>query len=130
MQRTINASLLVTALTFLFATYYFDWLISFGVALGSLWCTANVYLIGIIIERVMTPGDHKWGPVALAALIKFPLLYLLGYLIISREWYPVAAPLTGFLIPFGVFVLKALGRLILGIDGPDAGRRMCTVQKR
>ncbi len=55
-------------------------------------------------------------------LLKFPLLYLAGYFILAAGTYPVSAPLLGFALPLAVIVLKAGGRLLLGIDGPDAGR--------
>ena len=64
-----------------------------------------------------------WQGVILIAVVKFPLLYVLGYLIISRPWYDPLAPLLGFLIPFAVIVLKAAGRMLLGLQGPDPGRK-------
>jgi hypothetical protein len=55
--------------------------------------------------------------------VKFPLLYGLGYLILSRPWYPFWAPLIGFSLPLLVIILKAVGRVLLRIEGDDAGRK-------
>lgn len=121
-KRTLYASLILTALAWAVVTFYFGWPYATGVALGSLWSIANLYLIRYVVERAITPGETVWGPVILALLVKFPLLYVSGYFVLAQSVYPVSAPLVGFLLPFGVLVLKAAGRLLMGIHGPDAGR--------
>jgi hypothetical protein len=75
-----------------------------------------------LIVRFITPGERPWAPLLGVALLKFPLLYLAGYLVLGQPYYPVTAPLLGFSLPFAVLVLKAGGRLLLDIHGPDAGR--------
>ena len=102
---------------------YFGWPYATGVACGSLWSIANLYLIRFVVERAITPGEVNWSPLVLALLVKFPLLYVVGYLVLRPSLYPVSAPLVGFLLPFAVLVLKAAGRMLMGIHGSDAGRR-------
>ena len=111
-------------LGFLLGTYYVNTAWAVGFALGALWSIANLYLIKVLIEKVITLDKRPAGPVALLVLVKFPLLYGLGFLILSWGWYDVLAPLIGFSLPFAVVVLKAAGRFWLGIDGPDAGRKV------
>jgi hypothetical protein len=121
-KRTLYASLFLTALAWAVVAFYFGWTYATGVALGSLWSIANLVLIRFVVEHAVTPDEIHWRPVVMALLVKFPLLYVAGYFVLRPALYPVSAPLVGFLLPFGVLVLKAGGRMLMGIHGPDAGR--------
>jgi hypothetical protein len=121
--RSLRMSVALAAFAFLFTSVYVDVSWGLGVLLGALWGTANLYLIKFIIEQLVSPNRTLSTGVILIAIVKFPLLYVLGYLIISRPWYDPLAPLLGFLIPFAVIVLKAAGRMLLGLQGPDPGRK-------
>jgi hypothetical protein len=61
--------------------------------------------------------------VAVLLLLKLPVLYGAGYLLLGTGRLPVAGLLGGFAWPLLVIVLKAAGRLILGLDrsGPSYG---------
>jgi len=121
--RSLRMSVLLAAFAFLFISVYVGPSWGLGVLLGGLWSVANLYLIKFIVERLVTPNRDLSAGVVLLAVVKFPLLYGLGYLILSRPWYQPLAPLIGFLIPFTVIVLKAAGRAMLDLQGPDAGRK-------
>lgn len=123
LSRTLRASLILTALALLLFSYYKGTSWALGFALGSLWSVANFYLLGQLVVRSLTLSERSWSAIAVLALVKFPLLYLAGYLVLRQTAYPVTAPLFGFALPFAVLVLKAAGRMLLGIEGPDAGRR-------
>jgi len=122
LSRTLRASLFLTALAYLLLSYYRGGPWALGFALGSLWSAANFFLLRQLIVRIVTLEERAWSTVAFLTLVKFPLLYLAGYLVLSQSAYPVEAPLFGFGLPFMVLVLKAGGRMILGLEGPDAGR--------
>jgi hypothetical protein len=49
--------------------------------------------------------------------LKFPLLYLVGYLLLKSSLFPVLSLVVGFTLIFAVIVLKALGRLLLSLEG-------------
>jgi len=49
---------------------------------------------------------------------KVPVLYAVGFVLLSSGWFPVASLLAGFNWPFVVIVLKVLGRVLLRMDGP------------
>jgi hypothetical protein len=127
LNRTLRASLFLTALSFLMLSYYVGTGWALGFTLGALWSAANLLLLRELIVRWLTPGDRPWAPLLLLILAKFPLLYFVGYWILRQSHYPVTAPLLGFGLPLAVMVLKAAGRLWLGIHGPDAGRAPHTV---
>lgn len=120
--RTLKASLVLTALSYLLLTYYKGGSWALGFCLGALWSVASLYILKELITRFLTVGDRPAVALLLLLLVKFPLLYVAGYFILAAGSYPVAAPLLGFGLPFVVVVLKAAGRLLLGIHGPDAGR--------
>jgi hypothetical protein len=121
-SRTLRATLLLTALSYLLFTYYKGGSWALGFCLGALWSAANLYLLREIVTRLITVGDRPMTALLVLVLLKFPLLYLGGYFILAAGSYPVASPLLGFGLPLAVLVLKAAGRLLLGIHGPDAGR--------
>lgn len=105
-------------LGYLFATVYAGWGWGLGFLLGALWGAGNLYLLKLLIERVLKVGDRDWMPVAVLLAVKFPLLYFIGYLILSRDWYVLWAPVMGFSLSLAVIVLKAGGRMLLHLDEP------------
>lgn len=120
--RTLKASLLLTALSFLLFSYYRGGSWALGFCLGALWTAASLYLLRELAVRFLTTGDRPLSALLVLALLKFPILYVAGYFILAAGIYPVSAPLLGFALPLAVVVLKAAGRMLLGIHGPEAGR--------
>ena len=124
-RRSIIASLALTGFAFLALSAYgkSDW--AWGVGLGSLWACLNWVLISAVV-RILLAKERKLSGsskvrLALLMLVKFPVLYGSGYLIL-RLGFPVLSLLAGFWIILGVVVAKAAGRLILGMDPvPEAG---------
>jgi hypothetical protein len=117
----MTVALAVLAALFLIVYVGMGWAVGF--LLGALWSCGNIYLIKRLVERVVTPQRRPLGATIWLALIKLPLWYAVGYLIISRHEYSLFAPLAGFPLPLLVIVLKALGRMWLGIEGPGSGRK-------
>lgn len=116
--RSLKMTAGLAVLGFLFATVYGGWSWGLGFVLGAFWGVANLYLIKTLIGRVITLDNRDWLSVGVFLLVKFPLLYVLGYLIISRDWYTVWAPVAGFSLSIVVIVLKAGGRAIMKMDEP------------
>jgi len=121
--RSLKLTALLAVLGFLFASVYVGAGWGLGFLLGAAWGIGNLYLIKILIQLSVRLDSRDWTAVGILVLVKFPLLYGLGYLILSRSWYPFLAPVAGFSLPLGVIVLKAMGRVLLRIEGPDAGRK-------
>jgi hypothetical protein len=113
-------------LGYLFATVYAGWGWGLGFLLGALWGAGNLYLIKTLIERVVRLGERDGMSIAVLMAVKFPLLYFIGYLILSRDWYPFLAPVLGFSLSLGVIVLKAGGRMLLRLDDTRAHRQAAT----
>ena len=112
-NRVIKTTLLLGALVFIFGTYYFDWIYSLGIFVGTLWGCANLWFIRQFIVNYITPGERDAMKLALFALIKFPVLYGLGFLLLWLGWFPVVSFVIGFSLILVVVVLKALGKLVI-----------------
>jgi len=107
---------------YMLATVYLNDIWALGFLLGSAWSMANLYLIKGLVERVVTPHTGTLRSIVLHAVLKFPVLYAAGYFILSIGGFGVWAPMAGFALPFVVIVLKAGGRMLLGIEGSGPGR--------
>jgi len=96
MIRSIKLSVfLVTAAAFiLLLSHKSGW--AFGLAIGAAWSIANV----VFTINILKIGVLKKDPAKLFALIllKFPVLYLTGFLILNSRMFPVASLLTGLMI--------------------------------
>jgi len=121
--RSLKLTALLSGLGFIFASVYLGAGWGLGFILGAAWGIGNLYLIKRLIELSVRLEGRDLAAVVILVLVKFPLLYGLGYLILSRSWYPFWAPVIGFSLPLAVIVLKAIGRVLLGIEGSDAGRK-------
>ncbi|NIN01005.1 MAG: hypothetical protein GTO24_23840 [candidate division Zixibacteria bacterium] len=119
-NRVIRTSLVLAALGFLFVTVYYDFKFGGGILAGTIWGCLNLLFLTHLITEVFTPGKEvSKGKVILIALVKFPLLYLLGYLLLRIRYFPPVSLLSGFTLIFLVMFLKALGRWILSLDSGE-----------
>jgi len=79
-----------------------------------------------LIHEAFTAGEINTSAVALNALIKFPLLFVAGYFLVTIEMFDIKILVAGFSLILSVMILKALGRLFLGLDNKKTNQ---TVQK-
>jgi hypothetical protein len=121
--RSLKLTAVLSAVGFLFTTVYVGAGWGLGFMLGAGWGIGNLYLLKRLIELSVRLEGRDLTAVGILVLVKFPLLYGLGYLILSRSWYPFWAPVIGFSLPLVVIILKAMGRVLLRIEGADAGRK-------
>ncbi|MFQ5510246.1 MAG: hypothetical protein ACE5EO_00200 [Candidatus Krumholzibacteriia bacterium] len=85
-------------------------------ALGVTWSLVNVYVIGLLVRFAYTDGKKERLRAALLFVVKIPVLYLIGYLLLRSDRLPDPGLLAGFMWPLSVIVLKAFARLILRMD--------------
>jgi len=96
--------------------------------LGCAWSLLNIHLLRVLVRLVTSdPKSHKLR-IAAVLVLKVPVLYGAGYLLLQTRQLPVMGLLAGFVWPLSVIALKAAGRLVLGLDqtaragaGPDSG---------
>lgn len=95
-------------------------------AAGAAWSLLNLLVIEMLVRHLVADGDRRRLRrlrIAGVAMIKIPVLYALGFLLVRSELLPVTGLLAGFIWPLAVIVMKALGRLVLRLDDGGAQRR-------
>jgi len=110
--RSLRVSLIITLLFVPFLFLYLGQSAAWGFIAGAAWNILNVYLLSQMITRLVVPANANHadkGTAALAGLLKFPVLYGLGYVFVRYTNASVYGILAGFSLILIVFVLKALG---------------------
>jgi len=116
-HRVIKTSLVLAVLGFLFVTVYYDFKFGGGILAGAIWGCLNLLFLTRLITEVFSPGEEiKKGKVTLIAVVKFPLLYAAGFILLWLEYFPAVSLVIGFSLLFLVMFLKAMGRWILSLD--------------
>jgi hypothetical protein len=83
------------------------------VVAGALWALANLILVRFLVIRWLRPDAERRGPglgLWLGLLVKFPLLYGLGYLLLAVGRFRPEALVIGFVLPFVAAFVDALGQ--------------------
>jgi hypothetical protein len=103
-----------------------------GFAAGCAWSLVNLHLIRLLVLLVADDPRKRRLRIAAVLLLKVPVLYGIGYILLSAARLEALWLLAGFGWPLLVVVLKAAGRLLLGLDakrspmgaaGPGAARK-------
>jgi len=84
-----------------------------GIIAGDLWAIGNLYCVRFVLVRWLRPaGEAASASLGLwfGLLVKFPLLYGLGYLLLQSGWFRTEGLMIGFIVPFGVAFADALGQ--------------------
>ncbi len=125
-DRTIRTSGMVLLIAFVFGMYSFGFWHVLAFFSGGVWGIVNMIFLKNLIQEVFTAGDINTSAVAVTALVKFPLLFVAGYFLITVEMFDIKILVAGFSLILVVMVLKALGRLLLGLDSKENNQ---TIQK-
>jgi hypothetical protein len=130
-HRVIKTSLVLAALGFLFVTVCYDFKFGGGILAGAVWGCLNLLFLTHLITEVFTPGKEvRKAKVIVIALVKFPLLYLFGFVLLKIDYFPPVSLVSGFTLIFMVMFLKALGRWILSLDSRERKKMASTDQVR
>jgi hypothetical protein len=116
-HRVIKTSLVLSVLGLLFVTVYYDFRFGGGILAGAVWGCLNLLFLTNLISEIFSPGKKVIkGKVLRIALVKFPLLYAAGYVLLAVKYFPAESLLVGFTLLFLVMLLKALGRWVLSLN--------------
>jgi hypothetical protein len=85
---------------------------------GCAWTLVNLVAIGWLVETLCARGEARRMRLVLIALVKVPVLYAVGFLLLRSNYLPLFPMLAGFLWPLLVIMLKILGRALLRMDDP------------
>ncbi|MDH3217271.1 MAG: hypothetical protein OEN01_13465 [Candidatus Krumholzibacteria bacterium] len=114
--RVRKTSVITGLVIFLVAVTYWDLATGVGWMLGCIWSLVNIYFIGLLVRTVWSQRQKNRLRVALIFLVKVPVLYAIGFLLLSSHWLPTIALLAGFMWPLLVVTMKILGRAVLRLD--------------
>lgn len=115
-DRVIWATLVLAAILFPFFALYIGMSFALSVAFGAVWGALNLWAIKIVVVN-LSPGAGRNMVLGLIILfLKLPVLYFLGYLLVTWKYLSIGGLLWGFSGIFIVALLKVLGRLYLGLD--------------
>ena len=115
-DRVIKSTLILAAILFPFFAVYISMNFALAVFLGASWGCLNLLAIRIIVVSLLTPHRKNLALGLIVLLVKLPVLYGIGYLLITWNYLPISGLLWGFSGILIVMVLKVLGRLYLGLD--------------
>jgi len=115
-DRVIKSTLILAAFLFPFFALYIGMNFALAVFLGAFWGCLNLLAIRIIVVSLLTPHQKSLTLGLIILFIKLPVLYGIGYLLITWNYLPISGLLWGFSGILIVTVLKALGRMYLGLD--------------
>ena len=132
LRRVGVASLLLSGLGGLFGGYALGWRWGLGFAVAGIWSVLNLKALQHLIGLSVRPEGRRPGPIIGAILLKLPVLYGIGGLIVVKGGLPLGSLLAGLAVPTLVMVLKAGGRVLAPrvalpeVDGTPASNENST----
>ncbi len=115
-DRVIKSTLILAAILFPFFALYISMNFALAIFLGAFWGCLNLLALRIIVVSLLTPHKKNYILGLIILFVKLPVLYGIGYLLISWNYLPIGGLVWGFSGILIVMVLKALGRMYLGMD--------------
>ena len=115
-DRSIKMTGALLLVVMLYGTYHFGFYPALALFSGGVWGMLNLMLITALVKAAIRPEGASGRRAAAVALIKFPLLYLSGYFLLKVSLFEPWLLLLGSAAVLIVVVLKAAGRLMMGLD--------------
>jgi hypothetical protein len=115
--RTLKTTGILLLLVLAVGPAYFRFYDCLAVLSAGIWSMINIIFLSALVRAAIRPGPIDKLRVAGLALLKFPLLYLSGYFLVTLPMFRVVPILIGLSSVLTVMSLKAMGRAIVGLDG-------------
>jgi hypothetical protein len=112
LRRVAAASLALSLFGGLLGAYYLHWRWGAGFVVAGVWSTLNLRALEFLIRQSLRPSGRQNSAIAVALLIKLPVLYGIGGLIVIKGRFPIGALLLGLAVPTVVMALKAVGQVL------------------
>ena len=113
--RVRKTSLITGLVLFPVISTYIDIGSAAAWGLGIIWSLVNIYFIGLLVKVTCSGADKQRLRAALIFLMKVPVIYLTGFLLLTSGRLPVIGLLAGFMWPLVVIVLKSSALVIVRI---------------
>ena len=115
-DRIIKATLILALIFAPMFSIYIGFGFGLSILLGAVWGSLNLLAIKIIITSLSPLPDRQPVLGIIILFIKLPVLYILGYLLVSWKYLSIHGLLWGFSGVFIVALLKVLGRQFMGMN--------------
>jgi hypothetical protein len=114
--RIIKTTAALALIVALYLTMYYSGRVALGFLMGVAWSLTNLYFIKGMVTELITPNETRKDVAIVLGIIKFPVLYVGGFLVVASGYFSVYSLLAGFSLIFPIALLKVLGRVILRMD--------------
>lgn len=108
LSRTIRVSGILLLLPLAMGLLALRWEIPAAVALGGGWSLANLWILRSLAPTLLAQDRRRGWRFVLLLLLKFPVLYLLGWVLLTRSGFSGIGLLVGFSLPLSVLTGSAL----------------------
>ncbi len=115
-DRVMKTTLILAAFLFPFLTVYGGTEFALSVLFGAVWGVLNLLAIKIVIVNLLRTGGKNLKLGLLVLFFKMPVLYGIGYFLVTWDYLSIVGLLWGFSGILIVSFLKAIGRSYLGLD--------------
>jgi hypothetical protein len=109
LTRCLKTTAWVTILISIFTAFYYNFLFSLALFIGSAWNIGNFWLIAHIGSAILIQDSADRKKIVYLLALKFPGWYGIGYLILRYTKLPIPGLLIGFSILFTIILLKVIG---------------------
>lgn len=96
MFKRMKRSYILGAMTLLTVALFYSYQEAVGIFIGMLWGYINLYFIKQLMHCVLIIEKRELLKILLLLLIKFPLLYLVGYALLLIPYFSPWSLLIGF----------------------------------
>lgn len=114
--RTLRTFGLVLLIFLPFGFYYFGLYATLAILSGAVWGIVNLIFLTELVKAIIRPGGVQVERAIVIGVVKFPLLYLTAYALLKVPNFKPTLLLAGFSGIFLIMLLKAMGRVLLGLD--------------
>ncbi|MEE9552905.1 MAG: hypothetical protein V3W18_01305 [candidate division Zixibacteria bacterium] len=115
-DRIIKSTLIAAAVLFPFLTFYTSINFGLSVLFGAIWGALNLFAIKFVITSLVTKQTRKPMIGAAVLIFKIPVLYGIGYLLVTWDYLSVGGLVWGFSGILITAFFNALSRSLLGLD--------------
>lgn len=111
-NRIIKSTLLFGLCSFLALTVYIDFFSGLALFLGAIWGCVNLLFIKYLVQSTFDPGPKSYRKILTVMGVKFPLLYAIGYWLLTNDALPPFYLVAGSASVFGMIFLYPLKNLL------------------
>ena len=112
-KRTYRITLILAILVFLYSWGYYSLSSAVGILTGTVWGCLNLFFITSLVTEFIKVDERDYIKIWIMLLVKFPMLYGLGFLALKINYLKPLTFLLGFTLVLAVIVLKVLGKYLV-----------------